>query len=271
MASLATLWGETPAHAPQPHPDLDLDYGPPHSNLDTHVWSPGPIVPAYVKSVMLALIENKSPSDDKIGADRLATEDASSHDGYIHRATSKVEAEASTMNNPLTGIPKEELLRQVEVFAQEKGITDELECLKRGVLLAQRPADFQSIEEPSEEEKKAVAHQYARRWSHSLLLYMTIFTCWIGAATQGWDQTGSNSANLSFPQESGIPESGPGLSEADAQKNQWIVGVVNAAPYIASALPGCWLSDPLHNWFVFPWLKLLVWYGCDCVELCRPR
>ena len=151
------------------------------------------------------------------------------------------------MNNPLTGIPKEELLRQVEVFAQEKGITDELECLKRGALLAQRPADFQSIEEPSEEEKKAVAHQYALRWSHPFLLYMTIFTCPIGAATQGWDQTDSNGANLSFPQEFGIPESGPGLSEADAQKNQWIVGVVNAAPYIASALLGCWLSDPLNN------------------------
>ncbi|SAM82252.1 uncharacterized protein UBRO_20653 [Ustilago bromivora] len=183
---------------------------------------------------MLALIENKSPLDDKIGADRLATEDASSHDGYIHRATSKVEAEASTVNNPLTGIPKEELLRQVE-----------------------------SIEEPSEEEKKAVAHEYARRWSHPLLLYMTIFTCSFGAATQGWDQTGSNGANLSFPQGFGIPESGPGLSEADAQKNQWIVGVVNAAHYIASALLGCWLSDPLNNWFVFPWLKLLVWYECD--------
>ncbi len=134
-------------------------------------------------------------------------------------------------------------------FAEEKGLTHELEALKRGALLAQRPADFQSIEELTQDEKNAVAHEYAHKWSHPFLLYMTIFTCSIGAATQGWDQTGSNGANLSFPQEFGIPESAPGLSAADAQKNQWLVGLVNAAPYIASAMLGCWLSDPLNNWF----------------------
>jgi len=212
---------------------------------------------------MSAIEEKRSPSDEKVGANRLATEDAnrlatedanrlatedaSSHDGSIHHV-SKIESEESTVNNPLAGIPKEELLRQVEVFAQEKGITDEIECLKRGALLAQRPAEFQSIEELSEDEKKAVAHEYAHRWSHPFLLYMSIFTCSIGAATQGWDQTGSNGANLSFPQEFGIPESGAGLSDAEQQKNQWIVGLINAAPYIASAFLGCWLSDPLNNW-----------------------
>ncbi|KAJ1026925.1 hypothetical protein NDA16_002218 [Ustilago loliicola] len=196
---------------------------------------------------MSAIEEKRSPSDEKVGANRLSTEDASSHDGSIHHV-SKIESEESTVNNPLAGIPKEELLRQVEVFAQEKGITDEIECLKRGALLAQRPAEFQSIEELSEDEKKVVAHEYAHRWSHPFLLYMSIFTCSIGAATQGWDQTGSNGANLSFPQEFGIPESGAGLSDAEQQKNQWIVGLVNAAPYIASAFLGCWLSDPLNNW-----------------------
>lgn len=30
-------------------------------------------------------------------------------------------------------------------------------------------------------------------------------------------------------------------------RNQWIVGIVNAAPYIASACLGCWLSDPLNR------------------------
>lgn len=35
----------------------------------------------------------------------------------------------------------------------------------------------------------------------------------------------------------------------DAETNLWLVGVINAAPYIASAFLGCWLSDPLNNWF----------------------
>jgi hypothetical protein len=32
----------------------------------------------------------------------------------------------------------------------------------------------------------------------------------------------------------------------DSVHDTFIVGVVNAAPYIASALFGCWISDPLN-------------------------
>ncbi|KAJ7791787.1 hypothetical protein B0H14DRAFT_3160684, partial [Mycena olivaceomarginata] len=38
------------------------------------------------------------------------------------------------------------------------------------------------------------------------------------AATQGWDQTGSNGVNLSFPEESSIAGTGT---------DEWIVGAVN--------------------------------------------
>lgn len=195
--------------------------------------------------------------DEKAGVGHLATEDANSHNGSVDHI-SKMDSAESTVNNPLAGLSKAQLLRDVELFAQEKGLTDELETLKHGALLAQRPADFQTIEELTPEEKSAVAHEYAHKWSHPFLLYMTIFTCSIGAATQGWDQTGSNGANLSFPQAFNIPETPstgllPGdvgyVSSALAERNQWIVGVVNAAPYIASACIGCWLSDPLNNLF----------------------
>jgi len=55
---------------------------------------------------------------------------------------------------------------------------------------------------------------------------------------RGWDQTGSNGANLSFPTAFGI-DSPSGL-------DPWIVGLVNAAPYYSAAILGCWLSDPLN-------------------------
>jgi hypothetical protein len=45
--------------------------------------------------------------------------------------------------------------------------------------------------------------------------------------------------DLSFPQEFGI---------ATGDRNEWIVGFVNAAPYIASAGFGCWISDPLNHY-----------------------
>ena len=63
---------------------------------------------------------------------------------------------------------------------------------------------------------------------------------------RGWDQTGSNGANLSFPDEFGIPTT-PGSPNLD--HNNWIVGLVNAGPYIGSAFIGCWCSDPLNNFF----------------------
>lgn len=57
---------------------------------------------------------------------------------------------------------------------------------------------------------------------------------------QGWDQTGSNGANLDFPRVYGIH--GPSI------RDKMLVGLVNAAPYIGTALFGCWLSDPLNSW-----------------------
>jgi hypothetical protein len=51
-------------------------------------------------------------------------------------------------------------------------------------------------------------------------------------------------ANLSFPQEFNILESDP--DPATANRNQWIVGVVNAAPYLAASMAGCWAADPVN-------------------------
>jgi len=56
-------------------------------------------------------------------------------------------------------------------------------------------------------------------------MYYTVILCSIGAAVQGWDQTGSNGANLSFPQEFGLH----GNTGARADQDEWIIGLVNAA------------------------------------------
>ena len=61
---------------------------------------------------------------------------------------------------------------------------------------------------------------------------------------RGWDQTGSNGANLSFPTAFGIPETGP-----DAVWNEWLVGLINSGPYLSSAFLSCWLSDPFNRFF----------------------
>lgn len=50
-------------------------------------------------------------------------------------------------------------------------------------------------------------------------------------------QTGSNGANLSFPQALGVsdvpPACGPIADEGDCAVNSWIIGLVNSMPYIS--------------------------------------
>jgi hypothetical protein len=81
------------------------------------------------------------------------------------------------------------------------------------------------------------------KWSQPKALYMTIIICSLAAAVQfvfrfheflmsltaryrGWDQTGSNGANLSFPQVFNI-DTDP-TKDPRASRNQWLVGVINS-------------------------------------------
>lgn len=147
------------------------------------------------------------------------------------------------VSNPLGGISYEDLMNDVELFAEEKGLVEHTEILKKGALVAQDPGRFESVD-LSEEEKEALRYEAAYKWKHPMKLYFTIIVCSIGAAVQGWDQTGSNGANLSFPVEFGI-----GHGEDEGHPNQvrdnWLVGLVNAGVSCSSEAPNCHRGGPL--------------------------
>ena len=94
------------------------------------------------------------------------------------------------VSNPLADIPRNELMRDVEAFAQEKGLTDQIENLKKGALIAQEPGNSEDLDLLSEEEKDWLRYEAAHKWKHPTKLYYTVILCSIGAAVQGWDQTG---------------------------------------------------------------------------------
>ncbi|KAM0213336.1 hypothetical protein ACHAQI_004379 [Fusarium lateritium] len=153
-----------------------------------------------------------------------------------------------SIKNPLVGIPKQELLRGVEAYAQEHDLGDALPSLRKGALVAQRPGDFESIDELDETDREALRTEMNHKWRHPKSLYYTIFLNSLSAAIQGWDQTGSNGANLSFPQAFNIADTGDACTAAGTcETNSWIVGAINGAPYMAIALFACWLSDPLND------------------------
>ena len=70
------------------------------------------------------------------------------------------------IRNPLAGIPREELLEDVQAFAERNGMLEEVELLRKGALVAQRPADFENMDELDEEDKVALREEITRRWKH---------------------------------------------------------------------------------------------------------
>ncbi|KAK3951295.1 hypothetical protein QBC32DRAFT_215339 [Pseudoneurospora amorphoporcata] len=165
---------------------------------------------------------------------------------HIEQTASNLEANRSLeakLKNPLEGLSRTELLSRVEIFCAEKNLTEHLPLFRKGALIAQSPDDYASITGPEaldEEEKAALVKEVQHKWRLPAKLFLTIATCSIGAAVQGWDQTGTNGANLFFPEYYGIG--------GDSARERILVGLINAGPYIGSAFIGCWLSDPINNW-----------------------
>ncbi|KAJ9127315.1 hypothetical protein QFC24_000722 [Naganishia onofrii] len=133
--------------------------------------------------------------------------------------------------NILSHLSRAQLLSDVDRFVKEKGLEEHVDDIRKGALLAQNPTTFEQLDELTQSDKERIHHENTHRWSQPMTLYLTIAICSLG----------SNGANLSFPREFGIA--------GETGTDPWIVGIVNAAPYLAASIVGCWLSDPLNNYF----------------------
>lgn len=145
------------------------------------------------------------------------------------------------IENPLAHLTPEQLLRDVRDFTRANHLEEHAELLKRGAQVAKDPRFFEAIRGITEVEKQALQDEEYHRFKQPIALYTTIITCCVGAAVQGWDQTGSNGANLEWPQAFGLN------TKASSSRGSWIFGLVNAAPYFAAAFIGCWFSHPLNH------------------------
>ncbi|KAK6339168.1 hypothetical protein TWF718_008591 [Orbilia javanica] len=168
-------------------------------------------------------------------------------DGAVDTVNLNQNVEAK-IKNPLAGLSREALFADVDRFARENDLQDIRDDLRKGALVAQDPGNCEQVVELDDSERQALKDESEHIYKQPMSLYISIIVCSIGAAVQGWDQTGSNGANLSFPKEFGIWVD-PNNPSPNDNRNQWILGLVNSAPYIGSAFIGCWLSDPLNNLF----------------------
>jgi hypothetical protein len=60
----------------------------------------------------------------------------------------------------------------------------------RAALVARDPARFEMVNQLEETERAALIYERDHKWHGSKMLWYSISLCAIGAATQGWDQTG---------------------------------------------------------------------------------
>lgn len=109
------------------------------------------------------------------------------------------------IQNPLHGIPRAQLLAQVEEFAKEKEMADKIDLLRKAALLAQNPKEFEQIPELDEEDRAVIRQEITRmlrfkpplrlpsfdtkllltdRWHQPFALYMTVVVCSLAAAVQ---------------------------------------------------------------------------------------
>ena len=101
------------------------------------------------------------------------------------------------------------------------------ELFGRAALVARDPLRFERLDVLEESERAALIYERDHKWHGPWMLWYSIGLCAIGAATQGWDQTGSNGANLSFHEALGIDGVG---------RDEWIVGLINSIIFLTAGL-----------------------------------
>ena len=70
------------------------------------------------------------------------------------------------IRNPLSGIPKKDLLERVSGFCAEHGLQDKVSTFHKGALVAQSPEDFESIPELDEDDKYHLRREITRMSRH---------------------------------------------------------------------------------------------------------
>ncbi|GAA5967327.1 hypothetical protein JCM3765_005602 [Sporobolomyces pararoseus] len=143
--------------------------------------------------------------------------------------------------NPLYGKSEDELMQDVAAFVEKTDLHDIHDLLKKAALVAQDKSNFDRLPQLNDEERRFLREEKTHKWRQTKTLYWQVFMCSMCAVVQGMDETVINGANLIYPEQFGIG--------GDSKHDTLLVGLVNAAPYLCSAVFSCWLTYPLNRYF----------------------
>ncbi|KAJ6471627.1 hypothetical protein C8R47DRAFT_745810 [Mycena vitilis] len=158
---------------------------------------------------------------------------------HVEPSLKELTAANAKLANPLRGISREQVLLDVDRFAEEKGLKHLSTELRKGALVARDPLAFESIDILDEDDKYHLRRETTHRYSQTPALYYMVVMSSLAAAVQGMDEAVINGAQIIYPKQFGIGST--------SQHDTWIVGLVNSAPYMCCAFISCWLTDPLNQ------------------------
>ncbi|BGP49476.1 hypothetical protein JCM10450v2_005367 [Rhodotorula kratochvilovae] len=158
-------------------------------------------------------------------------------------ATNAVVSKAQALDNPLTGISMDRLEAMGRAFAREKGLEQYETEFAKGAQAAQDPSVY-DLPLLNDEDKAILRREVTHKWDHPKTLYFLVTCCSLAAAVQGMDESVTNGANLFWAPQFGLVT---GEGAPNASQNQWLLGLVNGAPYLCCAVLSCWLSSPVNR------------------------
>ncbi|KAL9021892.1 MAG: hypothetical protein Q9185_000906 [Variospora sp. 1 TL-2023] len=196
------------------------------------------------------MADNSSPDsrDEKIRDEKIGDEKttARSQPEMADPTGRRQSVALNIVENPLRRFSPEKTAADARIFAETHEMAEHADLFARAALVAREPNQFDGMTELDDGERAALAYERDHKWHGSKMLWYSIGLCAIGAATQGWDQTGSNGANLSFPSEFGLADA---EGTVNPGRDEWIVGVINAIIFLTAGLIGAFIVDPLNYYF----------------------
>lgn len=101
---------------------------------------------------------------------------------------------AAVFENPSSGVPDDQLMRDVEEFCQKYDLMDQFENMKKGTRVSKRPHEIDKVDFLTSDEMHVLQREKTNKWDQPGMLYWLCGMCSLAAATQGMDETANNSA-----------------------------------------------------------------------------
>jgi hypothetical protein len=133
--------------------------------------------------------------------------------------------------NILHGVPQDALYSAVEAFTAEHGLQDSVQAFKKGALVAQKPHDFDTINELTTEDKEALRYEVDHKWRQTGPLYFT------GKSTRKFSERGLIPQSWSAPLEQLVKG---GIKQAQMER-------VSSPVHILSPWTDCQICPSLLN------------------------